>query len=164
VSGARATVPAMSKDFEFVYGKWNILNRKLVDPIDPDCDEWIEFPTTSDVYPILDGHGHIEHIYGPEAPTPFEGFTLRLFDPTEDLWRIWWSATSNPGVLDVPVTGRFEGTHGTFESDDVLGGRPARVRFEWLAENPAAPVWQQSFSFDGGTTFRRNWVMEFTPR
>jgi hypothetical protein len=43
----------------------------------------------------------------------------------------------------------------------VLAGRPSKVRFEWLAEQ-AAPRWQQSFSYDGGATWRLNWVMRFT--
>ena len=43
----------------------------------------------------------------------------------------------------------------------MLAGRPVKVRFEWLAEQPT-PRWQQSFSYDGGTTWRLNWVMHFT--
>jgi hypothetical protein len=153
----------MKTDFEFVYGSWNVHNRKLRDTLDDDCDEWIEFESRSEVGPILDGWGHIERIYfAPTADDPApEGFTLRLFDPTTDRWRIWWSATAAPGVLDTPVEGSFTDGRGVFESRDVLGGRPARVRFEWLTADPDRPVWQQSFSFDDGVTWRRNWVMTF---
>ena len=55
----------------------------------------------------------------------------------------------------------FTGEHGVFDCDDVLAGRPVKVRFEWLAEHPA-PRWQQSFSYDGGATWRLNWAMHFT--
>jgi hypothetical protein len=153
----------MKTDFEFVYGNWTVHNRKLRDTLDDECDEWIEFDARSEVGAILDGWGHIDRMYVPASDDQeqFEGFTLRLFDPTANVWRIWWSATGAPGILDTPVEGTFADGRGTFESRDVLGGRPAHVRFEWITENPASPVWQQSFSFDDGVTWRRNWVMTF---
>jgi hypothetical protein len=96
----------------------------------------------------------------PDGP-PFEGLTLRLFDPSEETWSIWWSSTRAPGRLDPPVVGRVTGEHGVFDCDDVLAGRAVRVRFEWHAEQPA-PRWQQSFSYDGGGTWRLTWVMRVT--
>ena len=152
-----------STDFEFVYGSWNILNRKLVDTTDELCTEWIEFPATAEVRPILGGFGHVDEMSAPLAPEPFEGYTLRLFDPSSETWRIWWSSTRAPGVLDVPVEGRFTEGHGVFESADTIGGRPALVKFEWRAHTET-PVWQQSFSFDAGETYTVNWVMEFSRR
>lgn len=152
-----------STDFEFIYGSWNILNRKLVDTTDPDCEEWIEFPATAEVRPILGGFGHVDEMSAPLAPEPFEGYTLRLCDPDTHVWRIWWSSSRAPGVLDVPVEGRFTDGHGVFVSQDVIGGRPAHIKFEWRA-HAETPVWQQSFSFDDGATFAVTWVMEFSKR
>jgi hypothetical protein len=93
----------------------------------------------------------------------FEGFTLRLFDPSPATWRIWWSSTRTPGVLDIPVVGSFSDRHGVFQCHDTIGGRATIVRFEWLAHRPEEPVWQQSFSYDDGETWRINWTMHFTP-
>jgi hypothetical protein len=50
--------------------------------------------------------------------------------------------------------------HGVFECDEVLGGQPAKVRFEWESDS-VMPQWQQSFSFDAGVTWRLNWTMVF---
>lgn len=132
-------------DFDFVYGTWNVHNTKLRDTTDPTCDEWVEFGATSEVFPILHGYGHIDRMVVPDPPDgePFEGFTLRLFDPDTERWSIWWSSTRTPGRLDVPVEGAFDGTHGTFECDDVVAGRGAsslRMAERRCAGTRVAPV------------------------
>jgi hypothetical protein len=151
-----------ANDFEFVYGNWQVHNRKLRDVADPDCRDWVDFDATSEVFPLLHGFGHIDRMYVDSPPDgePFEGFTLRLFDPATRLWSIWWSSTRAPGRLDPPVVGSFDSGHGVFECEDVLGGRAVHVRFEWQS-HPAHPVWQQSFSFDDGNTWQLNWIMQF---
>jgi hypothetical protein len=146
--------------FDFVFGRWQVHNRKLRDNSDPTCDEWVEFDATSEAFPVLHGLGHVDRmtvLSPPEGP-PFEGMTLRLFDPGAGTWSIWWSSTRAPGRLAPPVVGRFTGRVGVFEGEDVLAGRPVRLRFEWRAD-PARPSWHQSFSWDGGATWRENWTM-----
>lgn len=154
---------AISHDFDFVFGRWQIHNRKLRNVLDRHCDEWVEYGATAEAAPILGGLGHTDRIFVSDPPDgeSFEGFTLRLFDPATETWRIWWTSTRAPGVLDPPVVGRFVDGCGRFECDDVIGGDAVRVRFEWFADE-VAPVWQQSFSYDSGATWRVNWVMTLT--
>lgn len=154
-------------DFDFIFGDWNVHNRKLVDVTDPACTEWVEFDATSDVAPILSGWGHTDVMRIP-APTdggdPFEGFTLRLFDPTDQTWRIWWSSTRAPGVLDVPMVGTFTDGRGRFHATDTIAGRDIHLRFEWTPDGPEGPRWQQFFSYDDGESWTLNWTMTFTRR
>jgi hypothetical protein len=165
MSVATTTVTDMSSsqhDFDFIFGRWSVRNRKLVDVTDPTCEEWVEFDASSEVGPILTGIGHTDEMTVPQPADggpPFVGFTLRLFDPSDETWRIWWSSTRAPGVLDTPVTGRFDGDRGVFEASDTIAGRPTVVRFEWLRDQPERPLWQQSFSYDGGETWTLNWQM-----
>ena len=97
------TVPVMTSsqhDFDFIFGHWCVRNRKLVDVTDPACDQWVEFDAVSDVSPILFGMGHIDQmtVAAPaDGGAPFEGFTLRLFDPSDQTWRIWWSSDASAG-------------------------------------------------------------------
>ena len=151
-------------DFDFILGQWRIHNRKLIDPLDPTCDEWIEFEAAGDARPLLHGLGNIDTFTADALPpddAPLQGLALRLFDPATRLWRIWWASTRNPGRLDPPLTGRFDDDgHGEFLCDDLLNGRPAKVRFDWQTTRPTR--WKQAFSFDNGTTWHTNWVMTFS--
>ena len=108
---------------------------------------------------MLDSFGNHDHFFGPG----YEGFSLRLFDPERDVWRIWWSSTGRPGRLDPPVEGRFapDGT-ARFETSDVLDGIPVRVRFDWSEIGADSALWEQSFSFDDGVSWVLNWTMRLT--
>jgi hypothetical protein len=145
-------------DFDFLPGSWKVHNRKLVNPLDPACDEWEEFDATSEAEAMLGGVGNLDHFFTPD----YEGFSLRLHDPETDTWRIWWSSTARPGRLDPPVEGRFD-EHGNarFETEDVLDGVPIRVRFEWSEIEADTARWDQAFSFDDGKTWKPNWTMSF---
>lgn len=148
--------------FDFIFGRWMVRNRKLVDVADPGCEDGVEFEASSEAFPVLGGYGHVDRIFVEDPPCgdSFEGFTLRLFEPTTQTWKIWWSSTRAPGTLDPPLEGRFEADHGVFECEDEIAGRSVVGRFEWLTANPEAPRWQQSFSYDGGQSWKLNWVMD----
>jgi hypothetical protein len=155
-----------SYGFEFLDGCWSIRNRKLADLTDPDCDSWVEFDALGEDRPMLHGLGNSGHFSTdamPPSGEPFEGFTLRLFDPERRVWRLWWTSTARPGALDPPVEGGFEEGVGRFECDDVIAGVAVKVRFEWIVD-PETPEWRQSFSYDRGAAWRTNWIMELARR
>jgi hypothetical protein len=64
-------VPADGRaDFDFIFGRWRVRNRKLVDVADPACEEWTEFDATAAAEPILGGLGHVDRMW----TDTFEGF------------------------------------------------------------------------------------------
>jgi hypothetical protein len=160
----QATVLDGRRDFDFLFGDWRIANRKLENPLAAEPTEWLEFEATSEAAPILGGLGNLDMYSAPDFPgrPGYHGFSLRLFDPEAGLWRIWWASTVGRGELDTPVVGRFRDGVGRFECDDVLDGRAAKVRYDWTEITPSSARWEQSFSFDDGQTFEKNWVMELT--
>jgi hypothetical protein len=136
-------------DFDFLFGKWRIANRKLEDPLAEEPTRRLEFEATSETRPI--------------RRTRKPGYVRgTLFDPESALWSIWWASTIGRGQLDPPVVGRFQGGTGRFEGDDVLGGRQVKVRFDWKDIRASSARWEQSFSLDNGGSFGTNWIMELT--
>jgi hypothetical protein len=45
-----------------------------------------------------------------------------------------------------------------FECEDV----PIQMRFVWSDIGESSARWEQSFSFDGGRSWKANWIMELT--
>jgi hypothetical protein len=165
-SGSPRLVLDGRRDFDFLAGSWQVVNRKLRDPTPEAPTEWVEFEADVDSWLILGGLGNVDTYHFPNFPDrgPFHGFALRLFDPESRLWRIWWASSVGGGELDPPLSGRFTDGIGEFEGDDRFAGYPIKVRFEWSNITDTSARWQQWFSFDEGATFALNWVMEFSRR
>jgi hypothetical protein len=87
---------------------------------------------------------------------PFEGFTLRLFNPKTKLWSLYW-VPSTTGVLDPPVVGSFENNIGHFFGKDTHNGKKIIFMFRWDARDKEKPVWGQAFTADNGETWEWNW-------
>jgi hypothetical protein len=152
-------------DFDFLFGRWRIHNRKLVDTHDHSCTEWVEFESTSEAWPMLGGLGNVDRYSVAAMPPggqPFEGMTIRLYVPETRRWRIWWASTRFPGELDTPLEGGFVGDRGEFLCDEVVNGVPVKVRFDWQVPSTTSIRWEQSFSYDEGRTWKPNWLMEST--
>jgi hypothetical protein len=146
-------------DFDFLVGGWKIRNRKLREPL-AGRDEWDEFDATQNLRQILQGSGNFDIFSTEFDGKPFEGLTLRLFDPRTRLWTIYW-ADSNAVRLDGGKVGSFDGDIGEFFARDVFAGENVIVRFHWDKRNPEAPVWSAAFSVDEGVTWEWNWYAYF---
>ncbi len=148
-------------DFDFLFGRWEVTNRRLASPLTPGSDDWVQFSSSVETEPVLAGLGNVDRYRSPTFPgrSGWEAVALRLFDPVARSWKIWWASTAAPGDLDTPVVGSFDGDHGVFECDDLLDGRPLKVRYEWSEVASRSPHWRQSFSFDEGRSWQPNWTM-----
>jgi hypothetical protein len=146
-------------DFDFLFGRWTIHNRKLKTRLS-NSNEWIEFDATCKCRKILNGFGNVDQFITEFDGVPFEGASFRLFNPRTRLWSIYWADT-NAVVMDVPQVGSFDGNVGRFYAEDTYDGKPVAVVFEWDKTNPDAPLWSQAFSQDNGKTWEWNWYMKF---
>ena len=102
-----ASATSSQSDFDFLVGKWKMHNRRLNKRLE-NCKDWTEFESSDENFKILNGKADMDTYSTTEMPglegKPFEGVTLRLFNPKTRLWSLYWVA-SNVGVLDPPVVG-----------------------------------------------------------
>jgi len=149
-----------SHDFDFLFGTWRVVNRRLVRRL-AGCTEWETFTARQKAWPILDGLGNMDE-FRTEAWQPgFTGMTLRLFSPDTKRWSIYWMDNQKV-TLDPPVSGGWSGDTGIFTGPDVFEGKLITVRFTWRRLGPGTARWEQEFSADAGRTWEKNWIMEFT--
>src|SRR5260221_4763354 len=149
-------------DFDFLFGRWNVHNRRLKERL-KGSTTWDEFEGTVVVRPVWDGKANLDE-YEAEGPAGhIQALTLRLFDPRSQQWSIRW-ATSETGTLDVAMIGSFQDGRGEFYDQEMFEGRSIYVRFIWSAITPTSCRWEQAFSADGGKTWETNWIMELSRR
>jgi hypothetical protein len=80
-----ASATSSKNDFDYLVGSWNIRNRTLKAPL-TGSDEWDEFDATQELRPILLGLGNFDIFHTTFDGKPFEGLTVRLFNPETRLW------------------------------------------------------------------------------
>jgi hypothetical protein len=159
--GAQAEPTAHEQDWAWLVGRWRVRHRQLKGRL-VGASEWIEFPGTSQLWLTMGGLGTVDDNVIEKPDGTYRAMTVRAFDAKRGQWAIWWADGRNPESLDPPVRGRFENGAGLFLGDDVLDGRPIKVRFIWSKIATATPRWEQAFSADGGANWETNWIMEFT--
>jgi hypothetical protein len=154
-----ASAGSSQNDFDFLVGKWKMYQRRLDRRLE-NCKDWTEFESMDENSKILAGLGDIDTYKTTEMPgmvgVPFEGFTLRIFNPKTRLWGLYWVA-SNRGILDPPQIGSFEDNVGHFFAKDTCKGKNVIVVFRWDIRDKDKPVWSQAYSADNGKTWEWNW-------
>ena len=153
-----ASETSSKSDFDYLIGKWNIRNRTLKEPL-AGRDEWEEFDATQEFRLILLGLGNVDIFHAELNGKPFEGLTVRLFDPQTRLWTIYW-ADSSAMTLDGGKVGSFDGDEGEFFGREVVAGKDVIVKFRWDKRHLEAPIYSRAFSADAGRTWE--WNLVFT--
>jgi hypothetical protein len=161
VKGELEIIPSGSSsknDFDFFAGKWKLSNR-LLKTKPGNKKEWTEFEATQEMHIVLNGIGNIDNFLAVRDGKPFEGMTVRLFNPKSKLWSIYW-ADSNYGILGLPpVVGSFENKVGHFFSEETVNEKKIFTVYRWDARDADNPIWSQATSEDTGRTWEWNWYM-----
>lgn len=148
-----------SGDFAFQTGSWRVRHCRLRRRLASETN-WDEFDGSCRAFEVMGGAGNIDDHFLDDPAGAWRAATFRKFDPGAGLWSIWWF-DSRFAELGPPVHGRFERGIGTFFGDDILDGRPIRVRFIWSEIDAGHARWEQAFSPDGGESWECNWIMAF---
>jgi hypothetical protein len=155
--------------FDALLGSWKVMNRHkkgncfLPTQASGEAAEWEEFTGHDRFETQLDGRTVVEHW---EATLPSGerrlGYSIKAFEPTTQQWAIIWIDNRDP--LDFrPLWGTFEAGVGTFfQVIETPDGLPLHVRYIWDELTATTARWQQAFSFDEGTSWETNWIMQFS--
>jgi len=157
-----ASETSSKSDFDYLIGRWSIKNRTLERTL-AGSDAWKDFEATQECSRILLGQGNFDLFRTELDGKPFEGLTVRLFEPRTRLWTIYW-ADSNAMQLDDGKVGSFDGDEGDFFGREVIGDKEVVVRFHWDKREPESPIYSRAFSADSGRTWEWNWYSRFSPR
>lgn len=146
-----------SHDFDFLYGRWLMHNRRLEPPVLVSHD-WAKFDSTDEARALPGALGN-EDFYRASFPRKgFVGMTLRLYDRDTGLWRIYWiDNLKSRGDAGAPNVGSWHGNVGIFDESLTIQGKPAIDRYTWTRfgkHSKIAAHFEESISTDGGKTWK----------
>ena len=154
--------PIKIKNFDFLIGKWNVLNKRLKERL-INSNEWIEFPAEMETKPFLNGLGLMDEMKSSHFGDDFIGFSIRMVNPKTNIWTIYWADTSNPeNYLKEQVVGGFENGIGEFYGKEYYQGKEYKLRFTWKKESANTAQWEQAYFDELKNEWETNWTMEFT--
>jgi hypothetical protein len=152
-----------SHDFDWMVGNWKAELKRLVDPL-TDARTWVEYEGTQKTTTILGGKAVMDEfiVDSPATKTKVEALTIRLYNPANQTWSIYWANARN-GAFSMPATvGRWKDGRGEFYDHEQLNGRWILVRYVWSDVTPTSAHFEQAFSEDGGKTWAVNWISNIT--
>lgn len=149
-------------DFDFLPGHWTVENKKLKERL-KNSNEWIEFPATLETREILNGLGSTDEFRATFPEGEFVGLSVRIVNPANDEWTIYWADTAHPELkLTEQVSGFFEDGIGLFYGEEVHDGKKVRLRFLWKKETANTAQWEQAYWDEARDEWETNWIMVFT--
>ncbi|WP_299194266.1 hypothetical protein [uncultured Erythrobacter sp.] len=136
-----------ANDFDFLHGQWDVEHRRLKQRF-ANCTDWEVACATDSVRPVLHGRGNLGTFRRELFGRPFEGLSIRTFNPRTGEWSIYW-LDSFGLEIEPPVVGKFVDGVGVFEGTNIEGGEAVAVRFVWKDIEAKTATWQQWLSKDG---------------
>jgi hypothetical protein len=164
---AEAAAPAASPaprdgshDFDFLYGRWHVHNRLLQKQPDG-TQAWEEFDSADECHALPYALGN-EESYRTDHWKGFAAMAIRLYNPTDGQWSIYWAENDEPGTIETPpVVGAFTGNVGTFFAKQGQGDKAYTIRFTWTILGKDSARWEQAISKDDGKSWKTLWTMDF---
>ncbi len=153
-------LPRRTTGFDFLVGSWQVDNERLREPLSG-RQEWYSTPAEAWSTTLHNGAMSVDEMWYPDEG--FAGTSIRLHDPSNDTWTIYW-VNSSTGRLQPPVAGRWapDGSRFVADGPDEFAGRPVLARYMWHSITATSATWEQAFSIDEGATWETNWVMRWS--
>lgn len=147
-------------DFDFNFGTWQTHIRRILDPFSS-SDNSVELNGTVTVRKLWGGRAELEEIEAEGPNGHWEGMTLFLYNPEAHQWNQTFIG-SKDGVLASPLVGSFKNGRGDLLSEDTFKDRTILVRGAWSDIKPDSHSYTESYSDDGGKTWRAAFIANLT--
>ena len=146
-------------DFDFNVGVWHTHIRRHLDPFSPSSDV-IELNGTVTVRKVWGGKAELEEIETDGPKGHWEGLTLFLYNPQAHQWSQSF-INSQIGELSA-LTGEFHDGRIELFSGDTFKSRSILVRGVWSEIQPDSHRYTESYSDDGGQSWKESFNAELT--
>ena len=147
-------------DFDFNIGVWHTHIKRILNPLAGSTESY-EMDGTVTVRKVWAGRAQIEEIEADGPKGHWEGLTLFLYNPESHQWSQTF-ANSKQGVLSVPLVGSFINGHGELYSQDTVEEKSILVRGVWSDITPDAHRYEESYSNDGGKSWKAAFIGSLT--
>ena len=148
-------------DFDFLVGNWKGLNRRLRERLVGSTD-WEVFEGRLVMRKILGGLGNFDEATLYRESGQAEGANLRLYNPDNGEWSIYWASSAGANNLFPPMVGKFESGRGVFYAYEPVAGQHIYTRTVYTTLSKDAARWEQAFSTDGGQSWETTSICDFT--
>lgn len=146
-------------DFDFNVGVWHTHIRRHLDPFSA-LSETIELDGTVTVRKVWGGKAELEEIETDGSKGHWEGLSFFLYNPQSHQWSQSF-INSQIGELSA-LTGEFHDGRIELFSGDTFKGKSILVRGVWSEIQPDSHRYTESYSDDGGQSWKESFNAELT--
>jgi len=146
--------------FDFNFGVWHTQIQRILDPFAGSADS-MEINGTVSVRKVWGGRAQLEEIEADGPKGHWEALTLFLYNPQSHQWSQTF-INSKKGGLTLPLVGAFKDGRGELYNQDTFDDRSILVRGVWSDIKPNSHSYEESYSDDGGKTWKPAFLAHLT--
>jgi hypothetical protein len=147
-------------DFDFNIGVWHTHLRRVLDPFSSSSESFVLEGTVT-IRKIWGGKAQLEEIEADGPKGHWEGLTLFLYDPQAHQWGQSF-INSRMGELGSPLIGSLHDGRGELFAQDTFQGKTILVRRAWSEIKLNSHHFEESYSNDGGRTWKAAFIGDLT--
>jgi hypothetical protein len=147
-------------DFDFNFGVWHTHITRILQPFSASSAS-MELNGTVSIRKVWGGRAQLEEIEADGPKGHWEALTLFLYNPRSHQWSQTF-INARMGTLTPPLIGSFKDGRGELVNHDTFGDRWILVRGVWSDITPDSHRYQESYSDDGGKTWKTAFVGDLT--
>jgi hypothetical protein len=149
-----------SHDFDFNVGVWHTHIRRVLDPLAASSDSMVLDGTVT-VRKIWGGRAQLEEIEADGPKGHWEGLSLFLYDPAAHQWSQTFLNSKTPD-LGTPLIGEFHEGRAELFGQDTYKNQSILVRGTWSDIEPNSHHYEESYSDDGGKSWKFSFHADLT--